>query len=47
MLLIFRECAFFVKESKLQTFKWKTGNILHSKISPKHWGYQFLLYPGH
>ena len=24
------------KESKLQTFKWKTGNILHSKTSPKH-----------
>ena len=31
-----REYAFFADKSKLETFRWKTGNILLSKTSPKH-----------
>lgn len=33
MLLFTGECTFFVKKSKLETFKWNTGNIPHSKTS--------------
>ena len=53
MQLLIGEYAFFVNESKLETFnkpetfQWNTENIPHSRISLKHWVSRFLPYPGH
>lgn len=41
MLLFTGECTFFVKKSKLETFKWNTGNHTSLKDLAKYWGFRF------